>query len=217
MQTANHTTRARLTASCTKPSANGAARSEAHPSGQTARANAAMIRYAGGDDAAFPELYRLLAPSLYRLCRWLCAGDASELFQEVFLKIHRARATFVDSGSVFAWSAAIARKTHVDLVRYRARRPETALPSNLLELQPPSGVPSPEAPLLQRDLEREIERKLGVLSDNLRVAYDLVKIRGQSYADASVTLGAPVDAIKQRVHRASEELRAGVTLFVNAN
>jgi RNA polymerase sigma-70 factor (ECF subfamily) len=217
MQTANDTTRARFISSRTNPSANVATRPEPQTSGQTARANAAMIRYANGDDTAFPELYRLLAPGLYRLCRWLCAGDASELCQDVFLKIHRARATFVDSGSVFAWSAAIARKTHVDRVRYRARRPETALPSNLLELSPPSCALSPEAPLLQRDLEREVERKLGLLSDNLRVAYDLVKIRGQSYADASVALGAPIDAIKQRVHRASEEIRAGVTLFVNAN
>lgn len=199
------------------PASPAPVRPKAAPNGPTERANAAMIRYANGDDAAFPELYRLLAPSLYRLCRWLSAGDASELFQEVFLKIHRARATFVDSGSVFAWSSAIARKTHVDLVRYRARRPETALPANLLELQPPCGGPSPEAPLLQRDLEREIERKLGLLSDNLRVAYDLVKIRGQSYADASATLGAPIDAIKQRVHRATEEIRASVTLLVNAN
>jgi RNA polymerase sigma-70 factor (ECF subfamily) len=217
MQPANQTTRSRTHAARSKPSTNGAARTETQPGGQTARANAAMIRYANGDESAFPELYRLLAPSLYRLCRWLCAGDASELFQEVFLKIHRARASFVDSGSVFAWSASIARKTHVDQVRYRARRPETALPANLLELQPRSSALSPEAPLMQRDLEREIERELGLLSDNLRVAYDLVKIRGQSYADASVTLGAPVDAIKQRVHRASEEIRASVTLFMNAN
>jgi len=218
MQPANHTTtRARYIAVHTQPSATVSGRPKSQPSVQTERANAAMIRYANGDDAAFPELYRLLAPSLYRLCRWLSSGDASELFQEVFLKIHRARATFVDSGSVFAWSSAIARKTHVDLVRYRARRPETALPSNLLELAPPSGGSSPEAPLLQRDLEREIERKLGLLSDNLRMAYDLVKIRGQSYADASVTLGAPIDAIKQRVHRATEEIRAGVSLLVNAN
>ncbi len=217
MEPANHTSRARLIAARTRTSAELAARPKTRPSGQTERANAAMVRYASGDDAAFPELYRLLAPSLYRLCRWLCGRDASELFQEVFLKIHRARATFVDSGSVFAWSSAIARKTHVDLMRYRARRPETALPSNLLDLQPSSGAMSPEAPLFQRDLEREIERKLGLLSDNLRVAYDLVKVRGQSYADASVTLGAPIDAIKQRVHRATEEIRAGVTLLVNAN
>jgi RNA polymerase sigma-70 factor (ECF subfamily) len=213
MELADRATRAWLAAG----HANDTQRPATPPSAQTACANAAMLRYANGDDAAFPELYRLLAPRLYRVCRRLCAADAGELFQEVFLKIHRARATFVDSGSVFAWSAAIARKTHIDLMRYRARRPETALPSNQLELRAPHGTLSPEAPLLHHELTREVERELGLLSDNLRVAYDLVKIRGKSYADASVELGAPVDAIKQRVHRAIEGIRAGVTLFLNAS
>jgi RNA polymerase sigma-70 factor (ECF subfamily) len=213
METANTAAPAWLTA----VHANDTQRPRTQANEQTACANAAMRRYANGDDAAFAELYRLLAPRLYRLCRRLCAADAGELFQEVFLKIHRARATFVDSGSVFAWSAAIARKTHVDLVRYRARRPETALPSSQLELRPTHGALSPEAPLLQRELECEVERELGLLSDNLRVAYELVKVRGKSYADASAELGAPVDAIKQRVHRALEGIRSGVKLFLNAS
>ncbi|HTV24724.1 MAG TPA: RNA polymerase sigma factor [Polyangiaceae bacterium] len=212
-------TRARLSPARTRSSAPQPQSGSAAASGQsaqTARANGAMLRYAKGDDSAFPELYRLLAPRLYRLCRWLCAADASELFQEVFLKIHRSRATFVPTGSVFAWSAAIAQKTHVDQVRYRARRPETALPSSQLELRPSHRAHSPEAPLLERELTAELEREMGVLSDNLRVAYDLVKVRGKSYADASAALGAPIDAIKQRVHRASEEIKAGVSLFVQA-
>lgn len=217
MMTENRTTRTDLNAAHSLARQSGSDSTHSQPCGQTARANAAMVRYASGDDAAFPELYRLLAPRLYRLCRWLCGADASELFQEVFLKIHRARASFVDSGNVFAWAAAIARKTHVDLVRYRARRPETALPSIQIELWPMHGAPSPEAPLLQREIEREVERELGRLSNNLRVAYDLVKVRGQSYAAASAELGAPVDAIKQRVHRASEEIRESVTLFLKAS
>jgi RNA polymerase sigma-70 factor (ECF subfamily) len=217
MKPESSTTRARLATAHAKTSESGTEGPQTDASEQTARANAAMLRYANGEDAAFPELYRLLAPRLYRLCRWLCAADASELFQEVFLKIHRARATFVDSGNVFAWSAAIARKTHVDLVRYRARRPETALPSLQLELWPLPGAPSPEAPLLQRELEHEVERELGLLSSNLRVAYHLVKVRGQSYADASAELGAPIDALKQRVHRATQEIRESVTLFLKAS
>lgn len=217
MHTATHATRTRFAAAHARATTRHVQRPQAEPSAQTARANAAMLRYASGEDAAFGELYELLAPRLYRLCRWLSAADAGELFQEVFLKIHRARTTFVDSRSVFAWSAAIARKTHVDMLRYRARRPETALPASQLELRPAHGTLSPEAPLLQRELELEVERELGLLSDNLRTAYQLVKIRGQSYVDASAELGAPVDAIKQRVHRASEEIRAGVMLFVNAS
>jgi RNA polymerase sigma-70 factor (ECF subfamily) len=217
MNSANRPTRAWVAAAHAQPIASPARHPKTLASAQTARANAAMIRYANGDDGAFRELYELLAPRLYRLCHWLSPADASELFQEVFLKIHRARATFVDSGSVFAWSAAIARKTHVDLVRYRARRPETALPSTQLELRPSHGALSPEAPLLHRELEREVERELGSLSDTLRVAYDLVKVRGRSYADASAELGAPIDAIKQRVHRACEEIKASVALFVRAS
>lgn len=216
MELANHTHRARPAAHI-RTSDSGTQGPRHQPGAQTARANAAMIRYANGDDAAFHELYQLLSPRLYRLCRWLCGADASELLQEVFLKIHRARATFVDSASVFAWSAAIARKTHVDRLRYRARRPETALPSSHFELRASHGAHSPDVPLLQRELEHEIQRELGLLSDNLRVAYDLVKVRGRSYADASAELGAPIDAIKQRVHRASEEIRAGVTLFLQAS
>lgn len=217
MHPAHRTTRAWRAAVAPTASASDARRPRTQPSAETARANAAMLRYAQGDDAAFPELYRLLAPRLYRLCRWLCNADASELLQEVFLKIHRARATFVDSASVFAWSAAIARKTHVDRVRYRARRPETALPSSQIELWCSHAALSPDAPLLHGELERELERELGLLSDNLRVAYDLVKLRGRSYADASAELGAPVDALKQRVHRASEEIRASVSLFLQAS
>jgi len=217
MDSTTRATRTWLPAAHAKPSENHTPRPRTPISGETARANAAMLRYANGDDAAFRELYRLLSPRLYRLCRWLSATDAAELFQEVFLKIHRARATFVDSGSVFAWSAAIARKTHVDLVRYRARRPETTLPSNELEFGTPHGALSPDAPLLSRELLHEVERELGLLSNNLRVAYDLVKVRGQSYADASAELGAPIDAIKQRVHRACEEIREGVTLFLQAS
>jgi RNA polymerase sigma-70 factor (ECF subfamily) len=215
MDSKNRPARARVS-TCSRASASDRQRSNALPAALTSRANAAMLRYASGDDAAFRELYALLAPRLYRVCRWLSPADAGELFQEVFLKIHRARASFVDSGSVFSWSAAIARKTHVDLVRYRARRPETALPSDQLELRPSHGALSPEAPLLQRELEREVERELARLSDNLRVAYDIVKVRGQSYADASAQLGAPIDAIKQRVHRACEGIRPGLTLFVQA-
>lgn len=212
-----HTKRSRPVAARATLSTHDTTRAQQQSAAQAARANAAMVRYANGDDEAFDELYSLLAPRLYRLCRWLSAADAGELLQEVFLKIHRARATFIDSASVFAWSAAIARKTYVDLLRYRARRPETRLSSSQLELWPAQGALSPEAPLLQRELEREVERELGLLSNNLRVAYNLVKVRGQSYAEASSELGAPVDAIKQRVHRASEEIRASVTLFLKAS
>jgi RNA polymerase sigma-70 factor (ECF subfamily) len=181
-----------------------------------ARANAAMVRYARGDDDAFAELYEILSPRLYRLCLSLCGtNDAEELLQEVFLKVHRARATFIETGGVVAWSFAIARTTHLDRVRYTRRRPETAMDNGLLELRPADGV-DPESLATERALSQAFECQLARLSDNLRAAYMSVKVHGMSYADASAVLDISVDAVKQRVHRACDELKAALSLCRDA-
>lgn len=172
-------------------------------------ASEAMNRYAAGDDRAFDDVYTLLAPRLYRLCICLIGRtDADDLLQEVFLKMHRARASFVPGGSVLAWSFAIARTTSIDRMRHRGRRPEDATSSERLELHAGGGSTDPEASSFGRALEGVFEHKLAALSESLRSAYVLVKMEGLSCAEAGEVLGASTSAIKQRVHRASEELKA---------
>jgi len=55
-----------------------------------------MDRYATGEDAAFAELFRLLAPRLRAFLRRLSASDdiADDLLQETLLRIHHARGSF---------------------------------------------------------------------------------------------------------------------------
>lgn len=185
---------------------------------EVARANAAMMRYARGDEAAFAELYRILSPRLYRLCRRLCGPEeADELLQEVFLKMHRGRATFTDAGSVFGWSYAIARATHVDRVRHRRRRPELTFEPGHLALQPASESTRPDYLAKQQLCTRELERELSTMSENLRAAFVLVKLRGRSCMEAAVALGVSISAVKQRVHRAGDELRASLTSLSDAS
>ena len=61
------------------------------------RANAAMERYAGGDEAAFADLYDAVAPSLLRFLRRGThdASAAEDLMQQTLLHIHRARGSFI--------------------------------------------------------------------------------------------------------------------------
>src|SRR6187402_3000495 len=94
-------------------------------------ADQVMRRYAGGDDAAFDELYAALSPRLYAFCVRLAGrnGDAEDLFQDAFFKLHRSRATYVPSASVLHWAFAIVRSTHLDRLRRRARRPEKLVAS----------------------------------------------------------------------------------------
>jgi RNA polymerase sigma-70 factor (ECF subfamily) len=176
-----------------------------------------MQRYAAGDDAAFNGLYRLLAPRLYRYCVSLCgAVDAEEVLQEVFLKMHRARARFVDSGGVFAWAFAIARTTHLDRVRYQKRRRELALEAQHLEQQPANEQCRPDNLSIQYALRAGLSAELDQLSENLQAAYVLVKIEGMTCAEASVALGISVDAVKQRVHRAALLLQQSLLSLATA-
>jgi RNA polymerase sigma-70 factor (ECF subfamily) len=178
---------------------------------QTQRANLAMARYASGEERAFDDLYRLLAPRLYRLCIYLSGrNDAEELLQETFLKMHRARATFVPEGSVIAWSFAIARTTHVDRLRRRKRRPEAPIEQAQLETRAADRGSDPESASNQRALEVVLESELARLSETLRSAYVLVRIEGLSSSEAATVLGASTSAVKQRVHRAMEELKLGL-------
>src|SRR5262245_45968063 len=59
----------------------------------------AMLRYQRGDQRAFAQLHRMIAPRLLRLCIALSGPiEAEDLAQEVFLKIHRARASYCPRG-----------------------------------------------------------------------------------------------------------------------
>lgn len=174
-------------------------------------ASLAMERYAGGDERAFDEVYALLAPRLHRLCVCLIGrGDADDLLQEVFLKMHRARGTFLRGGSVIAWSFAIARTSCVDRARRRRRRPEDSTEPDRLATGAEGPASCPESTTASRVLANLLEARLGALSESVRVAYVLVKVEGMSCAEAAEVLGTTSTAIKQRVHRATEELRAAL-------
>ena len=177
----------------------------------TELANAAMERYARGDAEAFAQLYRLLQPRLYRRCRQLAgAAEAEELVQEVFLKMHRARESFVPQGSVVAWAYSIVLTTSRDRLRRRARRPEAIQSPELLEGRPADRSATPESGANRRALESLVQSRLTQLSANQRGAFVLVKFEGLSCATAAQRLGISTNAVKQRVHRATEELRSAL-------
>src|SRR5262245_63326335 len=81
--------------------------------------DAAMERYAAGDDAAFEALYDALADRLYAYVRRHVPDPhvCDDLVQETFLRMHRARGTFMTGAAVLPWAFAIARRLVVDRVR----------------------------------------------------------------------------------------------------
>src|ERR1700729_166170 len=83
----------------------------------------AMERYAGGDSAAFAQVYDAIAPRLfgYLLRQTRDRSRAEDLVQQTMLHIHRARDRFIAGAEVRPWAFAIARRLLVDEIR-RGRR-----------------------------------------------------------------------------------------------
>src|SRR5262245_49806797 len=87
---------------------------------------------AGGDRAAFAELYRRTAPWLAVRLRRRCADDelVAEVMQETYLAVWRAAAAFAGAsvgGTAVGWLWTIAARRLVDAFRRRARDAQAPL------------------------------------------------------------------------------------------
>lgn len=174
--------------------------------------NAAMARYAAGDEGAFDALYRLLGPRLYPFCLRLTRrrSEADDLFQETFLKLHRSRGTYVSNAAAIHWVFAVARSVHLDRLRYQKRRPE-AVAETEEGVAAFSSLPgtegTPEANAQAKDIIVIVDRVLRDLPESQRAAYVLLREEGLSVADAAAVLGATSTAVKLRAFRAYEAIR----------
>ena len=176
--------------------------------------DAAMERYAHGDDAAFAEVYDALAPRLLGVLRKATRDGAAaeDLVQQTFLQIHRARGSFIPGAPVMPWAFAIAKRLMID--RGRRQRIELSLfkhpaaDDDDFMLSAPSATPATDELLHARRMARRIQQRLDTLPETQRTAYQLVKQEGVSLKRAAELLGTSVTAIKLRTHRAYQALRA---------
>jgi len=172
-------------------------------------ADAAMERYARGDDAAFEVLYDALAGRLQRYLRRHVpdAQRADDLLQETFLRIHKARGTFMTGAAVLPWAFAIARRLVVDEVRRDRRAPGIVAGDGEAPPDPPGSDARPDELAEARELARRFAKVVAGLPASQRTAFGLLKEDGLTLAEAAAVLGVTVTAVKLRAHRAYEALR----------
>jgi RNA polymerase sigma-70 factor (ECF subfamily) len=168
-----------------------------------------MERYAAGDDTAFAAVYDALADRLHAYLRRHVRDlhGCDDLLQETFLRMHKARGTFVTGAAVLPWAFAIARRLVVD----RARRDRLA-PAGVDD-DPVTLLPAgdrPEHVVEAREAARRLGRALARLPESQRTAFELLKQDGLTLAEAAAVLGVSVTAVKLRAHRAYESIRAAL-------
>ncbi len=122
---------------------------------------------------------------------------ASDVFQETFLKVHRARGTWSGEDASFrSWLYRIATNAVRDRARQTERRRETLTAEDIV-------VPSHDHPA-ERVM---LERAMAELAEPLREAFLLGVVHGLDHNELAAALAVTPDNARARVSRARARLR----------
>ena len=177
-------------------------------------ADAAMERYARGDEAAFGDLYDAIAPRLLGILRKATRDSfaAEDLMQQTLLQMHRARGSFIPGAPVMPWACAIARRLVTDRARrHRVERrvfSETPADDDRMTYAAAAVTAAADDLIHTRRLAWRFQQRLEALPELQRTAFRLLRQEGLSLKRAAEVLGTSVTAVKLRAHRASMALRA---------
>lgn len=161
-----------------------------------------MGLYAEGSAPAFEELFSRYEAQIYGyfLRRVGCEATARDLYQELFLRLHRFRHTYDPSRPFEPWFFQVARSVIVDDWRQRQRQVEVSL----IDTELRSLDALAEGIVAAR---QEAAHALEILSpEHARILVD-AKVRGFEHAEIASALSKSVDAVKQTVSRSLRRLR----------
>jgi RNA polymerase sigma-70 factor (ECF subfamily) len=161
-----------------------------------------MIRYQNGDPAAAESLVDLLSAKLYFFFSSQMGNraEADDMLQEAWLRIHRVRHTYRPGEPVLSWVYAIARRVRIDNYRRRHRIASREVAANVLPEVHTDENPSRNLP--------SFAELLAPLPESQREVLTMLKVNGLSVEEVARATASTVGAVKQKVHRAYERLRA---------
>jgi RNA polymerase sigma-70 factor (ECF subfamily) len=166
-----------------------------------------LERIRHGDTAGAEELFERYAHALLRFAdRMLGDRDsAEEVIQEVFVKVISRAHQYDGRAPVSSWLFAIAANTCRDRRRRDRRAP--VVPLDAIANLPARGE-GVESRLVGRERRDAVRKALDSLSQEQREALVLARYHGLPYAEIASVLGISVGAVKTRIFRAVENLKA---------
>ncbi len=177
-----------------------------------------LLRHRGGDPDAFGELVtRYRAPVYGYLVR--CGVEPQirdDLFQEIFLRIHRGAASYQEDSALHPWVFTIVANTVRSHYRkLRVRRlvfAEEPPPERVLESPEPDGCEVAEA----RETAACLEAALRCLPGSQREVVLLCCIENLSQGEVAEILGIPAATLRSRLARGRASLAAALTRLRSA-
>ena len=160
-----------------------------------------------GEAAGAARLFQRYAAPLLRFTGGILGdpAEAAEITQDVFLKVIGRADQYDGRAPVASWLFAIATNACRDRLRRSVRRPSIPLEA-VTEVREP-GLPADER-LAHRQRRDAVRRALSELSLEQREALVLARYHGMPYAKIARVLDISEGAVKTRIFRAMETLKA---------
>jgi RNA polymerase sigma-70 factor, ECF subfamily len=162
-------------------------------------------RYRSGDKAAFTELMVQYQRPIYNAAFWVLrrADDASDITQEVFLKVAERRDEYDPKFKFFSWIYRIAVNESLNLLRQNRR----AIMDNDIDLPAPDSA-GPEQQLDDAQLSERIRSAIMSMAVNDRVVLSLRHFSDCSYEAISQILDLDEKTVKSRLFESRQRLRS---------
>ncbi len=153
-----------------------------------------------GDANAYGALLDDIGPMVMNFLRRRVrdAEEVQDVYQEIFMALHRARHTYQPTRPLEPWLFAIARRVATDHQRRRLSRHAR---ETLVDALPEVSVES------DAHLKPQLEQAVRGLSPDQRRALELLRVEGLPIETAARRAGTSVGALKVRAHRAYKVLR----------
>ena len=170
-----------------------------------------MVRYRNGDVAAFETLYTHHKGPLYRyfLRQGQSRENTSELFQEVWTKIIRAKDRYQPTAKFTTYMYQLAHNCLVDHLRKQSRNPQHAANNSEFDQDEVAADPS-DGPLSGAENLQVIERfrrALAALPAEQKEAFLLREEGGLSLNEIAIATGVGDETAKSRLRYAVSKLR----------
>ncbi|MEZ4751335.1 MAG: sigma-70 family RNA polymerase sigma factor [Bdellovibrionota bacterium] len=158
---------------------------------------ALMVAYQAGDASAFEVLYARYAKHVYHYLRKRIPDPQAveEVYQSVFLKLHRSRSRYDPKFRFAPWLFTLCRHLVIDAARTKQIYRQPDVPIDSVSLAAPTDPERPELPLGDLTVEqREV----------LELRYD----QDLEFSEIAAHLNLSEVAVRKRVSRALGSLRA---------
>ena len=184
-----------------------------------------VMRLQANEDAAYDELVRTYSASIFHVAYRMLGdtAEASDIVQEIFLKVFRNIGGFKGEAALKTWIFRIAFSEILNRLRWWKRRHRFATVS-LDEAPNDLGMssriiaassPTPEQALQSKEEEGAIQQALGKLSREHRSIVVLRDIEGFSYNEIADVLGVSVGTVKSRLARARADLKKSLMRYLS--